>query len=136
MITLPDSQIYSFFLDQGPGKPGTFLFKKKIEPQLRPKVGDSISIDISAERFTITRDEIPASDQVFFRVTEDGQRRITEDDNFRITDAGLVTASDLENITHNYFVTPSNNPNRIVSWTTNKFAEDQTLKQLFDSRFN
>ncbi len=118
-------------MDQGPGNPGTFLFKKKIEPQLRPKVGDSISIDISAERFTITRDEIPASDHVFFRVTADGQRRITEDDNFRITDAGLVTASDLENITHNYFVTPSNNPNRVVSWTSNKFEEDQTLRQLF-----
>ncbi len=34
-------------------------------------------------------------------------------------------------VTHNYYVTPGNNPNRISSYTTNKFDDDQTLKQLF-----
>ncbi len=128
---MPDSQIYRFYRDNGPGQEGTFLFSRKIDPVLRPSVGDSISVDLTFERFTITRDEIPETDQVFFRITEDGNRRVTEDDNFRITESGLESAPDLDNITHNYFVTPSNNPNRVVSWTSNKFEEDQTLRQLF-----
>lgn len=136
MITLPDFQIYSFFRDNGPKVEGTFLFKRKLQPQLRPKVGDSISIDLTLERFTITRDEIPISEQVFFRITEDGARRITEDGDNRITEEGNSQTVDPATVTHNYFVTPSNNPNRIVSWTSNKFEEDQTLKQLFNPRFN
>ena len=34
-------------------------------------------------------------------------------------------------VTHNYYVSLGNNPNRISSYTTNKFDDDQTLKQLF-----
>ena len=56
---MPDYQIYKFFRDNGPGVPGTFLFKKNIDHALMTKVGDSISVDMSFERDTITRIETP-----------------------------------------------------------------------------
>lgn len=118
-------------MDNGPYAPGTFLFRRKLQPQLRPKIGDSITIDQTFQNYRITRDEIPESEQVFFRITEGGDRRITEEDANRITDEGQVTQGDLDKVTHNYFITPANNPQRISSWTTNKFEEDQTLKHLF-----
>ena len=41
------------------------------------------------------------------------------------------TGSDPDIVTHQYFVTPANNPNRISSYGTAGFANDQTLRQLF-----
>ena len=124
---MPNTQIYRFFLDNGPGKEGTFLFARKIDPSLRPSVGDSISIDNSIDRYRITRDEIGLDVQNAVRITGDGRTRITHTGQIRVT--GLQ--EELDEVTHNYFVTPANNPNRIVSWTTNTFADDQTLRQLF-----
>ena len=122
---LPDSQIYSFFTDNGPGKEGTFLFKVKLEPQLRPKVGDSLSNPITLENFRIMRDEFTITQ---IRVTDAGLIRVTDAGLTRITDTG---SGDAEQVTHNYFVLPANNPNRISTWTTNTFDDDQTLAQLF-----
>lgn len=36
-----------------------------------------------------------------------------------------------DDVTHNYFVTPANNPQRIASYSTASFANNQTLRQLF-----
>ncbi len=58
---MPDSQVYRFFRDNGPNQEGTFLFSRRIDPALRPSIGDSISIDLTLDRHTITRDEIPLS---------------------------------------------------------------------------
>lgn len=124
---MPDTQIYKFFLDNGPGVEGTFLFERKISPNLRPQVGDSITIDLTFERYRITRDEIALDVQNAVRITDDTIVRITDQGVVRVT--GFLDSPD--EITHNYFITPSNNPNRIASWTTNKFEEDQTLRQLF-----
>ena len=135
---MPDSQIYRFFRDNGPGVPGTFLCKKKIDPALRPKVGDSISVDIIFERYTITRietPEVPVRPQAATRVTNDGRIRGTSDGSIRITGVRIKKKSAalllLESSTQKYFVTPSNKPNRLVSWTSSRIAENQTLKQLF-----
>ncbi len=123
---MPDSQIYSFFTDNGPGKEGTFLFKVKLEPQLRPKVGDSLSNPITLENFRIMRDEI--SIQTETRITDGGFVRITDQGDIRVT--GMDEFSS-DKVTHNYFVQPANNPNRISTWTTNTFDDDRTLAQLF-----
>ena len=135
---MPDSQIYRFFRDNGPGVPGTFLFKKKIDSALRPNVGDSISVDISFERYTLTRietPEVPVRPQAATRVTNDGRIRGTIDGSIRITGGSIQAKSAalllLERSTQNYFVTPSNNPYRLVSCTSTRFAENQTPKQLF-----
>ena len=136
---MPDSQIYRFFRDNGPGVPGTFLFKKKIDAALRLKFGDSISVDILFERYTITRietPEVPVRPQAATRGTKDGRIRGTSDGSIRITGGSIQAKSAellllLESSTQNYFVTQSNNPNRLVSSTSSRFAENQTLKQLF-----
>lgn len=36
-----------------------------------------------------------------------------------------------DKVSHTYFVTPANNPQRISSYGTSGFADDQTLRQLY-----
>jgi len=152
---MPDSQIYKFFLDSPPSNP--FLFTIKLEPQLRPKVGDSISGPLSFQSFRIMRDEIPIDSQfriravtpIFVRIAHNGDVRITDAGDIRIadnvnaplifpldtriTDDGdtRITGRSGNETTHNYFITPANNPQRISSYTTSRFGNDQTLRQLF-----
>ena len=90
---MPDSQIYKFFRDNGPGVPGTLLFRKKIDPALRPKIGDSISVDISYERYTITRietPELPVRPQAATKVTHDGRIRVTCAGSIRVKGSGIL----------------------------------------------
>jgi len=115
------SQFYKVFLDT-PTEP--FLFSFKEAPELRPKVGDSITQPFTFESFRIMRDVFVQGSLI--RVTDGGLTRITDAGATRITDG--VQAVD---VTHNYFVLPANDPNRISTWTTNKFEQDQTLRQLF-----
>ena len=110
---MPDSQIYKIFIDIGPGVPGTFLFNKKIDPALSPQVGDSIRVDISFERYTITRietREVPVRLKAATRVTNVGRIRGTSDGSIRITGGSIQAKSAalllLESSTQNYFVTP------------------------------
>lgn len=131
---MPDTQIYYFFLDNGAGNPGTFLFARKLEISLRPKVGDSITIDETFDEYRIIRDETPNLVETISRITDTGETRVTDSALTRIIDETTtlqVTQDNIDQISHNYFITPANNPNRIVSWTTNKFEEDRTLDQLF-----
>jgi len=118
---MPDSQIYKVFLDT-PSEP--FLFSFKEAPQLRPEVGDSVTNGLTFENFRVMRDEFTLGAQT--RVTDGGLTRVTDSGLTRVTD-GLPAAD----VTHNYFVQRANNPNRISTWTTNKFDDDQTLRQLF-----
>lgn len=101
-----------------------FLFEFRKQPQLRPSVGDVLTNPLTFEQFKILRDEF---DNSVVRVTDDGRLRITDNGDIRATHIGV----DPDETTHNYFVTPANNPNRIASYTTNKFDDDQTLRQLF-----
>ncbi len=119
------TQIYNVFLEVLPEPKFLFSFKQDINR--RPKKGDVLTRPFSFEQLKIIRDETPESIQNAFRLTEGGLQRATEDGDIRVT--GFV--SDPETAIHNYFVTPANNPNRIDSWSTAGFANDQTLKQLF-----
>jgi len=122
---MTDSQIYRVFLDT-PSAPLLFIFKQA--PSLRPKVGDSITRPLSFQNFRIMRDEFVIT-TALIRVTDTPTlTRVTDSGLIRITDDPQVSGDE---VTHNYFVTPSNNPERIASWTTNKFADDQVLRQLF-----
>lgn len=96
--------------------------------QLRPHVGDVLTNPFTFEEFKILRDETSETVETIFRITDNGDFRITENGDNRVTQIGAL---DLEAVTHNYFVTPANNPNRIASWSTNTFDDDQTLRQLF-----
>lgn len=124
---MQDTQIYSFFLDKGPNSPAIFLFRTKLIVNFRPTVGDSVTNPLTLQNFRIMRDEIDESQQAQRRVTGTGLVRITDDGLVRIT----IEQIELDKITHSYIVTPANNPNRISSYTTSGFANDQTLKQLF-----
>ena len=115
------TQIYKVFLDT-PTEP--FLFSFKQEPELRPRIGDSITQPLSFENFRIMRDEF--GEISLTRITDGGLIRVTDSGEIRVT-----TGDSANDVTHNYFVLPANNPNRISTWTTNKFADDQTLRQLF-----
>ena len=115
------TQIYKVFLDT-PQEP--FLFSFKAEPELRPSIGDSITGPLTFENFRVMRDEFTLGAQT--RVTDGGLTRVTDSGLTRITDG--TPAAD---VTHNYFVQRANNPDRISTWTTNKFSDDQTLQQLF-----
>ncbi len=117
-----NTQIYSFFLANSAK---TFLFKVKLEIALRPNLGDSLTDPITLQNFKILRDEFNISGSL--RVDDNNLLRVTDDGESRITDSVLTP----DDVTHNYFVTPANNPNRISSYTTAGFANDQTLKQLF-----
>lgn len=117
-----NTQLYKVFLDTS-SEP--FLFSFKQAPQLRPKVGDSLTQPLTFENFRIMRDEFTKG--VLIRVTDTPTlTRITDSGLIRVTDGG-----DPSKVTHNYFVLPANDPNRISTWTTNKFADDQVLRQLF-----
>lgn len=105
-----------------------FLFQFKQDPLLRPSVGDVLSNPITREEFKILRDEVPVSEATIFRITDDSVVRMTDDGRNRIIQ---FEEPDPSKTTHSYFVTPANNPNRIVSWSTNTFDDDQTLQQLF-----
>lgn len=118
---MPDSQLYKVFLDT-PAEPFLFFFKQA--PQLRPTVGDSLTAPLTFENFRIMRDEFVIG--ALNRATDGGLIRITDSGLIRITDG--ATAAE---VTHNYFVQRANNPDRISTWTTNKFSDDQTLRQLF-----
>lgn len=124
---MQDTQIYSFFLDKGPKKPGIFLFSTKIIKNFRPNLGDSITNPITLETFRVLRDVVSISTETLTRITDQGDTRVTDSDDIRVTQEG----DDPADFTHSYFVTPANNPNRISSWTRNTFDDDQTLRQLF-----
>ena len=123
---MPNSQIYRVFLIRNDSAP--FLFAFKQSPKLRPSVGDVLTNPLTFDQFKILRDETPPSEELQVRFTDGGFQRITDDGFERITDA---IGTDPDDVTHNYFVTPANNPNRISSYSTSGFANDQTLKQLF-----
>ena len=128
---MPNSQIYNVFLIKSNSiKGGVFLFSFKQDPLLRPSMGDVLTSPITFEQFKILRDELPVDETTMFRYTDENNARITDDeDEFRrVIQIQQLSA---DKITHNYFVTPANNTNRIVSWSTNTFDDDQTLKQLF-----
>lgn len=118
---------YSVFLDIQPEP--KFLFSFRQDPLLRPKKGDVLTQPFTFEQLKIIKDEIPTNIENSFRVTFDGRQRITDPPNSELRVTGIVL--DPDKSTHNYFVTPANNPNRIVSWATSGFANDQTLRQLF-----
>lgn len=63
------------------------------------------------------------------RITENDNIRITEDDRIRITEG--VPPLTVDQVSHNYFGVAPNNPNRIASYATIGFDDDQTLRQLF-----
>ena len=93
---MPGSPKYKFFKKKWAGGPGTALFKKKIEPALRPKVGDTISVEISFEGYTITRigtQEVPVRPQAAKRVTNDGRIRGTNECSIRITGGRIQAKS-------------------------------------------
>ena len=122
---MPNSQIYRVFLEILPEPP--FLFAFRQDPLRRPKKGDVLTNPLTFEEFKILRDVIPLDKENAFRGTSEGEFRITDTGDFRVT--GEV--ADDDDRTHNYFVTPANNPNRIASWSRSDFEEDQTLQQLF-----
>ena len=124
---MQNTQVYSFFLDQGPGNPGIFLFKQKFPVSQRPQVGQVVIKEFTFEEFKIIRDEVPENAQFSIRVTHTGATRVTDDGRTRVTGIPFT----VDEVTHNYFITPVNDPNRIISWSSNKFEEDQTLRQLF-----
>lgn len=143
---MPDSQIYKVFMDT-PEEPLLFSFKQS--PNLRPKVGDSITRPLTFQNFRIMRDEFVSIGETrvigseITRLTDSGDTRLTDSGDTRIldtvlqtrvTDDGLIRLTDgdgPDSVTHNYFVLPANDPQRISTWTTNKFADDQVLRQLF-----
>ena len=126
---MPNSQIYRVFLLRSTKtEDAVFQFAFKQDPLLRPSIGDVITNPKTFGEFKILHDEIPidettifrADDTFMFRITDTGDRRITQE-----------AEKDPADVTHNYFVTPANNVNRISSYSTNTFADDQTLRQLF-----
>ena len=126
---MTDTQLYSVFLIRSNTTAGAiFLFKFKQNPKLRPTVGDSIINPATQERFKILRDELNESDEKQIRVTDTPlRRRVTDNGDLRV----IAFGGDLDSITHFYYVTPANNPNRISSYVTSRFANDRTLQQLF-----
>ena len=106
-----------------------FLFNFESMPVFRPHLGDVLTSPKTLENFKILRDEISSESGVAggVRFNGAGDRRVTSFGGIRITESGVS----IEDVTHNYFVTPANNPNRISSFSTPGFANDQTLRQLF-----
>ena len=118
-----DSINYSFFLDDPPSDP--FLFTIRLNKNFRPSVGDSIADPITLRNFRIMRDEFNFGGAI--RITDDDRVRITDDGRIRVT--GILSPS--KDVTHNYFIQPANNPQRISTWTTQRFDDDRTLQKLF-----
>ena len=119
-----ETQVYSFFLDNPPTNQK--LFSVKLIVNYRPKVGDSITDPVSLRDFRVMRVEL-VDEQGFVRVTDQGDLRVTDDGAIRVT----KQIQPFRDQTLNYFVQPANNPQRISTWTTQRFDDDQTLKQLF-----
>ncbi len=117
-----------FLLKKNTIDDAVFLFNFKQTPNFRPHIGDVLTQPITFEQFKILFDEIPRGESTIFRIIETGDRRITDAGFFRITQRSVKT---LDEVTHSYFVTPANNPQRISSYSTNTFDDDQTLRQLF-----
>ena len=118
-----DSQLYRFFIDNTPEP--QFLFTRRILKNFSPKVGDSITDD-NGRSWRVMRDEVPTVTGAV-RVTHSGFARITHDLRLRIVGTFIPS----EDATHNYFIQPANDPNRVSTWTRSDFADDQTLRQLF-----
>lgn len=117
-----------FLLKTNTTKGAVFLFNFSQTPNFRPHIGDVLTNPLTFEQFKILLDEIPITEQRLVRVTNDGFTRITDEGNIRIIQERI---EDLDDTTHSYFVTPANNPQRISSYSTNTFDDDQTLRQLF-----
>jgi len=125
---MADSRNFNFFLDKGPNVPGIFLFTLRLDPKLRPQLGDSVTSPLLDATFKIIRDVVVTSFEGDIRVTDGGLTRVSDDGLVRKVD-GIIL--DPNTLTRDYFLTPADNPNRISSYTTANFANDQTLKQLF-----
>ncbi len=121
------TQVYRFFLDNPPSN--QFLFITKLEENLRPNLGDSIS-DGLGNNFKVMRDEFTLGG--FIRVTEGGLLRVTSEGAVRVTTE--LAASKF--VTHSYFVQPANKPTRVSTWTESRFANDRTLNQLYNNRWS
>jgi len=117
------TQVYNFFLDNPPSN--QFLFTVKLEENFRPNLGDSITDPVTNRSFKVMRDVFTLGG--FIRVTDGGLIRVTSDGKIRVT----TQLAAPKFVTHNYFVQPANNPNRVSTWTQSRFADDQTLRQLF-----
>ena len=117
------TQVYTFYLDNPPRN--QFLFKIKLEINLRPSLGDSITDPVTGRQFRVMRDEFTLGG--FVRVTDGGLIRITSDDEIRVT----TKLAAPKFVTHNYYVQPANKVTRISTWTQSRFADDQALRQLY-----
>jgi len=117
------TQVYRFFLDNPPSN--QFLFSIKLEEYQRPKVGDSITDPLTNRDWRVMRDEFTFGG--FIRITGDGKIRIIDDGSIRVT----TRLSAPKFVTHNYFIQPANNPNRISTWTQTRYEYEQTLRQLY-----
>jgi hypothetical protein len=117
------TQVYRFFLDNPPTN--QFLFIIKLEENFRPKLGDSITDPTTFRNWKVMRDEFTPGG--FIRLTDEGLIRLTDEGNIRVTT--LLAAPKF--VTHNYFIQPANNPNRVSTWTRSDFADDQALRQLY-----
>lgn len=123
---MPNTQIYNVYLIKKPDRSDAiFQFSFRQDPLQRPIVGVVITNRVTLQNFKIVQD-IP-NFVAFIRITHDGETRLTSTGAVRVT-GPLSTAAE---VSHDYYVTPANNPNRISSYTTAGFANDQTLKQLF-----
>lgn len=119
---------YTVYLIKGNTAEGAvFLYSFEQKPNLRPHIGDTLIRPFGLTAYKIIRDEGLSTENVVVRFTSNEDRRVTGDGDVRVTQYGV---SPLET-SHSYYVTPANNPNRISSYITSGFANDQTLKQLF-----
>lgn len=116
-----------FLLKSNTTKGAVFLFNFTQTPNLRPHLGDVITQPFTFAEFKILIDDISESQKVIFRITDGGKRRITDNGDIRVIQFG----QEIEGVSHVFYVTPANNPQRISSYSTNKFDDDQTLRQLF-----
>lgn len=124
---MTDSQIYRVYLIKSNNTDNAlFLFNFKQAPNFRPKVGDVLTNPLTLQSFKVLIDEFDES-EVTQRITDDLDIRITDDFHVRIVGPDNLPG----NVTHSYYVTPVNNPNRISSYSTSRFSDDQALKQLF-----
>jgi hypothetical protein len=117
------TQVYRFFLDNPPSN--QFLFIVKLEEYRRPHKGDAITDPLTNRDWKVMRDEFTLGGLV--RITDDGRIRVTGNGQIRVTK--LLSAPKF--VTHNYYVQPANNPNRIRTWTGTRFEYEQTLRQLY-----
>ena len=126
---MPDSQIYRvFLLKSNKLDDAQFLYSFKQHPNLRPKVGDVLTNPLTLVELKILHDITEPLESTIFRLVDTLAERITDEGDTRVTQVATLGPDE---VTHNYYVTPANNPQRISSWSRTDFANDQTLKQLF-----